>query len=68
MNAEKHQDMLGDTFLPNAPLSTSEDWTFQQDIAIIHTSDSTEAWVEGNEVRLLDCPSCIPDFKPIENA
>ena len=38
MSSEKYQDMLGDTLLPNAPLVTSGDRTFQQDNASIHVS------------------------------
>ena len=43
INAVKYQDMLGDTLLPNAPLVTSGDWTFQQDNASIHAARSTKA-------------------------
>ena len=53
MNAEKYQDMLGDTLLPNALLVTLGNGTFQQDNASIYVSHSTKAWF----VCLIDHPA-----------
>ena len=67
MNAEKCQDILCNALLPNAPLVTSGDWTYERDNSSIHVSHSTKDWFKTNEVRLLDWPSCSPDLNPVEN-
>lgn len=54
INAEKYQNILGDILLPKAPQVTLGDWTFQQDNASIDVAHSRKAWLEANEVRLLD--------------
>uniref|UniRef100_A0A1I7XVR3 Solute carrier organic anion transporter family member n=1 Tax=Heterorhabditis bacteriophora TaxID=37862 RepID=A0A1I7XVR3_HETBA len=42
-------------------------FTFQQDLAAIHATRSTETWLEGNDVATMDWPSNTPDLNPMEN-
>lgn len=42
-------------------------WIFQQDLASIHNSTITKAWLKDNKVTVLDWPSKSPDMNIIEN-
>jgi len=67
VNSAAYQDILGEHLLPTAPLITSGDYLFQQDIASIHVSCTSKSWFEANFVKLLDWPSKSPDLNPMEN-
>ena len=43
-------------------------YTFQHDIALMHTSMETNQWFEDHNVNFLDWPVLSPDLNPIENA
>ena len=66
-NSDLYQDTLATHLLPLAPLITEGVWIYQQDLAPIHSSGSTDRWFLANEVEVLDWASRSPDLNPIEN-
>ncbi|KIH60999.1 hypothetical protein ANCDUO_08736 [Ancylostoma duodenale] len=42
-------------------------YTFQQDNASVHASQSTKTWLLENKVNVMDWPACRPDPNPIVN-
>lgn len=48
-------------------LKLEQHWTFQQDIDIKHTSDSTKAWLQKKSWKILQWPSQSADLKLTEH-
>ena len=69
INSEKYQPILRDTMLPAAHemFRNGQNYTFQQDNSLCHTSISTRRWFQTNNVWMMDWPPQSPDINPIEN-
>lgn len=44
-----------------------ENWIFQHDNAVVHTSDVTKMFTEANDIEVLDWPAKLPDLNVIYN-
>ena len=62
-----HPQVLEEHMLADDQTMIGEDFMFQQDNALIHTSISTRQWLREHDVTLLDWPPKSRDANPIEN-
>lgn len=67
IDSTKYQETLTDNLLPHAARIAGKNWTFQQDNAPMHNSNSTKQFMAGEGIRSMDWPSRSPDLNPIEN-
>lgn len=67
VNAEKYQQTLNDSLLPNIEkLHPDGNFIFQQDGASSHTAKSTKNWFAYHDTSVLDWPLSSPDLNIIE--
>lgn len=68
VNADKYIGILENHLLPTIRdvERRNVEYIFQQDGAPCHTAKKTKAWMEENEVNLMEWPSSSPDLSPIE--
>uniref|UniRef100_A0A1I7XCZ1 DDE_3 domain-containing protein n=1 Tax=Heterorhabditis bacteriophora TaxID=37862 RepID=A0A1I7XCZ1_HETBA len=67
MNSVDYQDVLGHRLVSYLQRFSIVSFTFQQDNAIIHSSRSTNTWLEDNDVATMDWPSHSLDLNLMKN-
>jgi transposase len=67
MDSDMYQRVIRDYLLPNTHDICGDHFTFQQDGAPCHRSNSTRAFMQRRNVTLLDWPAYSPDMNIIEN-
>ena len=72
MNSDDYVNILSKDFIPWANELTvahpdEPQLIFQQDLAVIHTSNYTKWWMETYRFNILDWAPHSPDLNPIEN-
>ena len=68
MNAVRYREMLDRADLVDEGKRVYEErWTFMQDNAPIHVTNSSKKFFEDHNIALLDWPAYSPDLNPIEN-
>ncbi|EYB96308.1 hypothetical protein Y032_0151g2804 [Ancylostoma ceylanicum] len=67
MDSAEYQGTLQRHLLPFLRGRRLLKYTFQQDNAAVHVSQSTKTWLSENRVNLMDWPACSPDLNPMEN-
>lgn len=67
MDSREYQDVLKNNLLRKGSKLGGQGWIFQQDNAPIHRSNSTTAWLQDKNVRVMDWPARSPDLNPMEN-
>lgn len=67
VNQERYQNILRDNFLPWARATFQNNYVLVQDNAPAHTARNTRAFLENEDVEVMDWPSRSPDLNPIEH-
>ncbi|GBL74723.1 hypothetical protein AVEN_243597-1 [Araneus ventricosus] len=67
MNLQAYQSVLASHLLSNAEFLAGENWKYQQDNALIHSSNSAKNWFQVNNVETLKWTAKFPDRNPVEN-
>ena len=67
LNSQGHMDILNGRLLPNLNTLLPQAGFFQQDNAPIHNSKITRAYLQQNNIQVMDWPPLSPDMNPIEN-
>lgn len=66
MKKEDYCKILKDNVKQSAAnLDLGQQWIFQQNNELKHTSKKAKNWFRDNDVDVLDCPSQSPDLDPI---
>ena len=68
VNAKVYQQVLEYFMLPaGEEIFGCADFTFQQDLAPVHSARSTMRWLEDHSIEVLPWPANSPDLNPIDN-